>query len=93
MESLVSPVNEVVAQLMRRAREPRVKLLGFDAELSAIAVAFEALSVQYTELITEVVRMRLRLDELAPPDEHDETCECRLCCLARMVSFEKSLAV
>jgi hypothetical protein len=44
------------------------------------------LSAQYAELLTELVKMRMRLDEIAPASiEHHENCECRLCCLGRMV--------
>jgi hypothetical protein len=82
--SPLNPVSEVAAQLLRRAREPRVKLLGFDADLSAIAVAFARLGEQYAAMLEELAQIRGRLDPKHPAD-----CECRNCCLLRIASFNR----
>lgn len=88
MASHLETIAKTRAVLLSRANhDSKVKMLGFDKDLVAIAVAFEALSAQYTELVTELVKMRIRLGELAPEShDHAENCECRLCCLARMVA-------
>ena len=96
MASHLETIARTRALLLSRANhDSKVKLFGFDKDLVAIAVAFEALSAQYTELVVELVKMRLRLGELSPEMvEHKESCECRLCCLARMVAHgRKSFTV
>lgn len=88
MASHLETVAATRALLLARANhDSKVKLFGFDKDFVAIAVAFDALSKQYAELLTELVKMRLRLGEVVPPEEHHIHCECRLCCLARMVAL------
>jgi hypothetical protein len=89
MASHLDRVATATDRLIRRSRETGVKILGLDGDLVALAVALDSLSLGYLATLREVARIRLRLDDAAPaPAEHAEACECRQCCLLRMVALE-----
>jgi len=72
MASNLTEVATAAAQLLRLAKEPRTKMLGIAGELVALAAALNAIAAEF-QLIREGVA-------------HAPSCECRACCLTRMVA-------
>jgi len=72
MASHLIDVAKASAQLMRLAKEPRCKMLGIAPELVALAVALNAIAAEFELLRAGVA--------------HAPSCECRACCLTRMVA-------
>lgn len=94
-ELVANPAELAARALLSRAKDSRTKLVGLDADLVSLASALQYLDIEFIRLDLEVARLSVRVDRVEacadPPPAfdvgHGGQCECRECCLRRMVEF------